>query len=49
MKIVNILFAIYWAVLGILTIVGVYTPTSFNIMCGFLCAALGFVGYAIRD
>ena len=49
MKIVNILFAIYWAMLGILTIAGVYTPTPITIVCGFFCAALGFAGYAMGN
>ena len=48
MKWFNIFFAIYWAVLAITAWCG-YAPSNFSIGCGFLCAAVGFLGSACDE
>jgi hypothetical protein len=48
MKFLNWFLFVYWLILGIAVIAG-FIPTTFTIVCGFWIAALGFLGFALRD
>lgn len=48
MRILNYLFATYWFILFVLTIIGVYTPGTIEILCSMFIASLSFLNFAVN-